>query len=263
MEIFQPFAQYRNAFTFDYAQSYPLPPKSTIIGMLQNATGKYYDEELYNLKVSVHGLFESKFWNYQSLIKGEVSLRRRHRRLELWNAGYPLYSENIKSQRSPTYQEELFNGHYYIFLKGDKNMLLEVEESLSKPSNILYLGRSEDIIFIKNMHKNFDLKEKKVKRNIWLTYPTYIKLEDNGKTFPLKNRKFPVYSIPLKVLFKNKDRVISNKAELSNSTDRVPEFESVIYTGTDQVIYLEDKVTVEEYHVGGLVFKISKNFGWL
>ncbi|MGB9831021.1 MAG: CRISPR-associated protein Cas5, partial [Fervidicoccus fontis] len=42
VEIFQPFAQYRNPFTFYYAQTYPLPPKSTILGMLQNAVEDWY-----------------------------------------------------------------------------------------------------------------------------------------------------------------------------------------------------------------------------
>jgi len=222
LEIFQPFAQYRNPFTFDYAQSYPLPPKSTIIGMLQNALGRYYDESLYNLKVSIHGLFETKFWNYQSLIIGKIFLKKYNSCLKLWNEGYPIYSENKKSQRRPTYQEELFNGHYYIILKGEEDTLLEIEESFSKPSKFLYLGRSEDLIFIRRVHRDFDLEEKKVKKNIWLTYPTYIRLKYDDKDFPLKNRKFPVYSIPVKVLFKNSGRIISNKAELSDLTDRVP-----------------------------------------
>lgn len=264
LEIFQPFAQYRNPLTFDYAQSYPLPPKSTIIGMLQNALGRYYDESLYDLKVSVHGLFETKLWNYQSLILGKISLRKYNGRLKLWNKGYPIYSESIKSQRRPTFQEELFNGHYYIFLKSEEDMLLEIEESLSKPSKLLYLGRSEDLIFIRGVHRGFDLEEKKVKKNIWLTYPTYIRLEYNDKSFPLKDRKFPVYSIPVKVLFKNDNQIISNKAELSDSTDRVPEFETVIYTGRDQVVYLKDEMAVEIYHISDdLVFKIPKEFGWL
>ncbi|MEM5832075.1 MAG: CRISPR-associated protein Cas5, partial [Candidatus Aenigmatarchaeota archaeon] len=59
IEIFQPFAQYRNPFTFYYAQTYPLPPKSTIIGMLQNAVGDWYGNKYrdswWKLKVSVHG----------------------------------------------------------------------------------------------------------------------------------------------------------------------------------------------------------------
>ncbi|MDI9623607.1 MAG: CRISPR-associated protein Cas5 [Candidatus Aenigmatarchaeota archaeon] len=264
LEIFQPFAQYRNPFTFDHAQSYPLPPKSTIIGMLQNALGRYYDKKLYNLKVSIHGLFETKFWNYQNLIMGEVSLKRYNGRLKLWNEGYPLYSENKKSQRRPRFQEELFNGHYYIFIKGEKDMLLEIEESLSKPSKLLYLGRSEDLIFIRKIHKDFDFEEKKVKRNIWFTQPTYIRLRYDGRNFPLKNMKFPVYSIPVKVLFKNDGQIISNKAELSDSTQRVPTFETVIYTGTDQVIYLKEELIIENYHItDDLVFKIPKEFGWL
>jgi len=63
VEIFQPFAQYRNPFTFYYAQTYPLPPKSTIIGMLQNACNDWYgnnqEKDWEGLKVSIHGGFES------------------------------------------------------------------------------------------------------------------------------------------------------------------------------------------------------------
>ncbi|MEM3374260.1 MAG: CRISPR-associated protein Cas5, partial [Candidatus Woesearchaeota archaeon] len=78
LEIFQPFAQYRNPFTFYYAQSFPLPPKSTVIGMLQNACDDWYGhknlEEWKNLKVSIHGGCESIFWNYQQLIKGNIEI---------------------------------------------------------------------------------------------------------------------------------------------------------------------------------------------
>ena len=45
VDLFLPFAQYRNPFTFFYAQTFPLPPKSTIVGMLQNLTGEYFDNK--------------------------------------------------------------------------------------------------------------------------------------------------------------------------------------------------------------------------
>lgn len=86
--------------------------------MLQNATGKYYDEDFWNLKVSVHGGFESVFWNYQNLIKGDISLAMYRGKIVLWNQGLPLYSGGLKSQRTPVYQQELFNGHLYIFHSG-------------------------------------------------------------------------------------------------------------------------------------------------
>ncbi len=272
LEIFQPFAQYRNPFTFYYAQSYPLPPKSTIIGMLQNITGEYYKKKFYEIKVSIHGCFESVFWNYQSLIKGSngIDLMKYNGKIKLWNQGFPLYGRGVTSQRSPVFQQELFNGRVYIFLKGREDLIEEMEKALLNPSKIPYLGRSEDIIFLRGVYseEDFSFSEKIAKKNIWLTQPAYIKLKaDNGShgEFPIKNEKFPVYSIPLKVIFKNGDKCIKNKAEITKSTKRIPEFETVMYTGLDQVIFLKDEVKVENYNIKdkNLNFKIPEEFGWL
>ncbi len=273
LEIFQPFAQYRNPFTFYYAQTYPLPPKSTIIGMLQNITERYYDEDFYNIKVSIHGGFESFFWNYQGLIKGAkdgINLMKYKGEIKLWNQGFPLYGRGITSQRSPVFQQELFNGHLYIFLRGKEELIEEIEKSLLNPCKIPYIGRSEDIIFLRSVYseKDFSFSEKIAKKNIWLTRPAYIKLKsknDSYQEFPIKNEKFPVYSIPLKVTFKNGEDSITNKAEITKSTKRVPEFETVMYTGLDQVIFLKDEVKVENYSIKdkNLTFKIPEEFGWL
>jgi len=273
IELFQPFAQYRNPFTFYYAQTYPLPPKSTVIGMLQNATGKYYDEDFWNLKVSIHGGFESLFWNYQNLIKGDISLAKYRGKIVLWNQGLPLYSGGLKSQRSPVYQQELFNGHLYIFIRGDAELIELIKSSLENPKKVLYLGRSEDVVFIKNVIDidayNAERSVKTVKKNIWLSYPMYIKLrdKDSGKQFPIKNEKFPVYSIPVRVEFWNNGNRIKNKAELSKETERRVDFETVIHTGLDYVIYLSKDVEIEIFRLNlnrkNLVFKIPMNFGWL
>jgi CRISPR-associated protein Cas5t len=273
LEIFQPFAQYRNPFTFYYAQTYPLPPKSTLIGMLQNITGRYYDEDFYDMEISIHGGFESFFWNYQSLIKGTkdgINLKKYKGEIKLWNQGFPLYGKGITSQRSPVFQQELFNGHLYIFLKGKEHLIEEIENSLLNPSKIPYIGRSEDIIFLRGIYseEEFSISENTTKKNIWLTLPAYIKLKnknDSHQEFPIKNEKFPVYSIPLKVTFKNGGNSITNKAEITKSTKRVPEFETVMYTGLDQVIFLKDEVKVENYNIKdrNLTFKIPSEFGWL
>lgn len=267
IEIFQPFAQYRNPFTFYYAQTFPLPPKSTIIGMLQNACNdwygnKYRAENWFNLKVSIHGGFESFFWNYQSLIKGEIEIKN----MKLYNQGLPLYGEGITSQRTPVYQQELFNGHLFIFIKGEENIIEKIKESLEIPQKVLYLGRSEDVIFINKVEEVVHTKTKVVRKNLWLLYPTYIKIKD----FPIKNEKYPVYSIPVKVIFENNGNPIKTKIEITKSTERKTEFESVIYTGYDYIVHLKDgeEIKVEEYnlkdHKGNdLLFKIPVNFGWL
>lgn len=265
IELFQPFAQYRNPFTFYYAQTYPLPPKSTIIGMLQNATGRFYDHAFWDIKVSVHGGFESVFWNYQQLIKGDVTLKKLNGKITLWNQKLPLYSNGIKSQRTPVYQQELFNGHLYIFLKGKRDLIDEIELALSNPQKILYLGRSEDIIFIKNIYNenNWEYKNKKVSKYFRLIYPTYIKQHNNGTNLPIKNEKFPVYSIATKVIFSNNGEPIKNKAQISQTTERKPDFETVIYTGIDYIVSLNSEIMLEYFALDRKIFKISKEFGWI
>ena len=270
LEIFQPFAQYRNPFTFYYAQTYPLPPKSTIIGMLQNATNKYYNPDFWNLKVSVQGGFESVFWNYQQLVKGELELRKKGNVVEIWNKpkdrSLPLYGQGLKSQRTPVYQQELFNGRLYIFLRGDGRLLSEIEKALKTPKKILHLGRSEDIIYIRDVRfvENTSIKPPKTaKRDIWMTYPTYIMKKSGGKEFPIKNKRYPVYSIPVEVRFKNGGKDITNKAEITKKTDRVPKFCTVIHSSYDSMIRIYEEVKVETIKINGKIFKIPKKWGWL
>ena len=277
LKIFQPFAQYRNPFTFYYAQTYPLPPKSTIIGMLQNACDDWYGneklEDWWNLKVSVHGGFESVFWNYQNLIKGELGLNadgvwinRNYRKLKdrndrnlkiyMW---LPLYGEGITSQRTPVYQQELFNGHLYIFIRGDEKIIDCIKNSLEFPKKVLSLGRSEDIIFIEKVEELKSNGEKDVEETIWLTFPTYIINE-----IKLKNKKYPVYSIPIKVVFKNEKGYIKHKSEIFKDTEQHVDFKVVLYTGSDYVLYLNDKLKVEEFKIDDKIkFKIVKDYGWL
>jgi CRISPR-associated protein Cas5t len=271
IEIFQPFAQYRNPFTFYYAQTYPLPPKSTIIGMLQNATDDWYGNKLgienwWNLKVSVHGGFESYFWNYQQLIKGEVKFERGR----LINQGLSLYGDRLKSQRSPIYQQELFNGHLYIFIKGEEFHIDRIKKAVEVPSKVLYLGRSEDVIFIRSIKEVEPTERTSIEGDIKLTYPTYLlqkyKDGDQEKIFPIKNKKYPVYSIPTRVIFKNNEQNVKHKAEITKFTERDVQFEPVIYTGYDySLILLENcSLDVEAYKISNnKKVKIISPFGWL
>ena len=278
IELFQPFARYRNPFTFYYTQTYPLPPKSTIIGMLQNAVGDWYgvryeiEKWWEELKISIHGGFESIFWNYQQLIKGELAFSEEG----MWinnpdtkkkNNWFPLYSEGLTAQRTPVHQQELFNGHLYIFIRGDKNLLEEIKKNLQDLKKILYLGRSEDIVFIRKV-EFIEPKEKDipVEGDIKLKFPTYISLysEEIEKEFPIKQQKFPVYSIPTRVLFKNEEVPIRHKSEITKNTEREVDFTPVIYTGFDYTILLKDKIEIERFEITDkLKFNIIKNFGWL
>ncbi len=78
-------------------------------------------------------------------------------------------------------------------------------------------------------------------------------------------KKYPVYSIPTKIIFKNNGNPLKNKSEISESTEREVEFETVIYTGYEYSILLEvgKTLNVEVYKVGDKEIKIIEDFGWL
>ncbi|WP_324735715.1 type I-B CRISPR-associated protein Cas5b [Thermococcus sp. SY098] len=268
IELFQPFAQYRNPFTFYYAQTYPLPPKSTIIGMLQNALDDWYGhnrgvDEWWNLKVSVHGGFESVFWNYQQLIKATkagISLVRFRGKPTLWNQNLPLYGFPVTSQRSPVLQQELFNGWLYILIRGDRGFLGEIKEALERPRKVLSLGRSEDVVFLRRVE--FIVGKEKKAREIAIKYPTYVGVS----TEMLRKKEYPTYSIPVKVVFKNDGKPVRHKAEINTNTFRDVEFKSVIYVGAWTFLKFKEKVRLEEYSIEGKRLKVVTDesaSGWL
>jgi len=235
--------------------------------MLQNACDDWYGnkygvERWWGLKVSVHGGFESTFWNYQSLIKGDVGISEEGK---LINQGLPLYGEGITSQRTPVFQQELFNGHLYIFIKGEEDLIAKIKEALEKPSRVLTLGRSEDVVFIKKvmLGEEINTEKKNVEGNIVLAFPTYL----INKGLPIRATRYPVYSIPVKVCFKNGDQPVKHKAEINKQTEREVEFETVVYTGYDYNLLLklnlEEKVSYEVFLIEDKKFKILDEWGWL
>lgn len=269
IELFQPFAQYRNPFTFYYGQTYPLPPKSTIVGMLQNALGDWYGQDhgleawWEDLKISIHGGFETVFWNYQQLIKATktgISLIRFKGGPTLWNQNLPLYHFSVTSQRSPVLQQELFNGWLYIFLKGNEGLLNEIKEALERPKKVLSLGRSEDVVFVKRTE--FIESVNKKAREVAIRYPTYVATSVEM----LKKKEYPTYSIPTKIIFRNDGKPVRHKAEISRETLRDVEFKSVIYVGAWTFLKFNKEVDLEEYILRGKKFKVvsDKNAsGWL
>ena len=66
LKLYQETACYKKPFAFKVAETYPLPPYSTVIGMLHKAlqakNGEYFD-----MNVSIQGEYDSIFSNYQSL----------------------------------------------------------------------------------------------------------------------------------------------------------------------------------------------------
>lgn len=241
VNLFLPFAQFRNPYTFFYAQTFPLPPKSQVVGMLQNLTGDYYHEEYWNLKIAIFGLHESFFWNYQQLIKGmpkpkekvmqreatgkrggTKKVKEMHYDYSTLIAGkdkLPLYGAPKRSQRTPTYQQEIYNLRVTLFIQHeDETFIRKLESAFWPTRKVMHLGRSEDIYFVRQKPSLITFERKELK-DFTPTFGTYLKKEDGRH---LENEThFPVYSIPLKSTFQLGGVPIKNHAELLNNKDKV------------------------------------------
>jgi len=150
IELYQPCAQYRNPFTFYYAQSYPLPPRSTVIGMIKNLLGKFDLNE--NLEFVICGKYGSVFNHYSSFIKGrEILFEPSGLMILQERRGKKIKEPLFISQRTPLYQQELQDVHLEIFVKSSEELINEILAKLQNLNKLLTLGRGSDIVFIRRM----------------------------------------------------------------------------------------------------------------
>lgn len=264
LSLFQPFAQFRNPFTFFYAQTFPLPPKSTILGLLENATGRYYSGYFNDLNISIWGYHSAIYWNYLHFIKGNPYLDNQG----VIRAGdnKPVYGSN-RSRRTPTHQQEIAGANFYIFLKGDNNKINEVYSMLNPVGKVLNLGRGEDTVFIREI-KLLEMKEfyEKDLEDYYFAIGAYVKKDDkDDKTNEtiLKEStviRLPVYSISLWQKFvyggnedesiKNREELLKNKSRLKRKVDFQP------------VYYVERKRVRLNTKINTLILKYNdRNFG--
>ena len=65
LRLFQETACYKKPFAFKVGETYPLPPYSTIVGMLHKVLKE--KKEFIPMRVSVQGNYENKFVDFQSI----------------------------------------------------------------------------------------------------------------------------------------------------------------------------------------------------
>jgi CRISPR-associated protein Cas5t len=125
---------------------------------------------------------------------------------------------------------------------------------------VLSLGRSEDVVFIREIKEIEPQMTIDVKGDIKLKYPTYI-LEEK---LPISKMKYPVYFIPLAVHFKNQGQYVKHKSEITRKSERNVDFKKVFYTGYDYNLILQEgeKITCEFYELNGKKIIIIEG-GWL
>lgn len=170
LKLFQETACYKKPFAFKVAETYPLPPYSTVIGMfhkiLQAKSGEYHP-----MNISVQGEFESIFSNYQTL---------------------RMYKGKGEVTSMPRNVHQLLNVNLIIHVQAEDEVIDKIYNNIINGGETFTLGRNEDLVRvdeIKMVEQINPIDERvKIKHNAYI--PIYLK-QESGINYRL-NTKYTI-----------------------------------------------------------------------
>ncbi|WP_069650797.1 type I-B CRISPR-associated protein Cas5b [Caloranaerobacter ferrireducens] len=154
LKLFQETACYKKPFAFKTWETHPLPPYSTVIGMLHSILNA---EEYISMSISVQGNYESKFTNFQSI----------------------YFYKPKEITKMPLNIHLLYNVNLIIHVRAENEILEEIVFGIKNLNEHLSLGRKEDLVRIDEVKfvevKEIDIDELDDGRKI--ECPIYIPIE--------------------------------------------------------------------------------------
>lgn len=168
LSLYQNMVNYKKPTSFQLKETYPLPPYSTIIGMVHNLCNyKDYKE----MEVSVQGKYHSKvndlYTRYE--FKNGMKFDKTRHQLQVGEFGV---SRGISTVELLVDIELLIH-----IIPKDQSLIEEIEMAFKYPREYPSLGRREDIVTIKEV-KTVEVFEKELEEDIDLKeeYVGYIPL---------------------------------------------------------------------------------------
>lgn len=150
MKLFQETACYKKPFAFKVAETYPLPPYSTVIGMFHKIIGAK-PGEYYPMNISIQGDYESIFSNYQNL---------------------RMFKGKGKVTQMPRNVHQLLNVNLIIHMQAEDETVEKIYNNVISGKESFTLGRNEDLVRVDEI-KIFD-KPKEVRDKFINNHNAYI-----------------------------------------------------------------------------------------
>ncbi|MCI8411446.1 MAG: type I-B CRISPR-associated protein Cas5 [Clostridia bacterium] len=189
----QTLASYRKPSSMQIKESYPLPPYSTVIGMIHTACGF---QEYVDMDISIQGSYYSKvnelYTRYE--FKPGFYDKTRH--------SIEVKSKNEKSTGltvGPANVELLTNVKLTIHIAPKEEKLETILEGLRNPKEYLSLGRREDLLVIDKVEV-VELQEKELEKDYKLKQDAYVPLKsieeedtDDIATVYKLNKKYKIH----------------------------------------------------------------------
>lgn len=172
LKISQNLVSYKKAESVQIRETYPLPPYSTVIGMVHNACEF---TEYVPMKVSVQGKYHS-IVNEVFHVYSFAPERLDKDRLK----NYAAIVEHLNEKqtgiyKSPLHQNLLTDVELLIYIVPENQELVEeICEKLTYPHEYLSLGRREDLIVFGELPEIIEIEEVEETKEIDVKIPFYI-----------------------------------------------------------------------------------------
>jgi len=136
IKAYQLFANYRKPMSYNFVDTYPLPPLSTVKGWFHSIVDA---KEYIPISMCIQGKLSSVVYDIQTLIKFDRIQRHKER-------GYPLIEGLGKSlSQSPTYVANVFDVELNFYLYAEPTWLEKFKANLFI-KEYPHLGRYEDLL---------------------------------------------------------------------------------------------------------------------
>jgi len=143
------FCCFRQPTSTSVILSYPIPPFTTIRGLLECAMGlprdSFYLQDKIKIGIGPLGHPE-KITELSRILKLVVRQKER------------TYMDKFPS--APMFKTFLVNPQYRIYVAGEGELIEEIEKKLKDPERVCYLGQSDDMVDVHNVFQTEIQKEK-------------------------------------------------------------------------------------------------------
>ena len=168
----QTLASYRKPSSMQIKETYPLPPYSTVIGMVHAACGY---QEYIDMEISIQGSYYSKVNELYTRYEFNPGFY-----VKDWRHPIKIDSKEEKSTGitvGPANIELLTDVNLVIHIvPKNEEKLDEIYEGLKNPKEYLSLGRREDLLIIEKV-KKVEIEEKVLEKDYKLNQDAYVPLD--------------------------------------------------------------------------------------
>lgn len=188
VKIYQPDAHYRVPFSYQRRFTYPIPPYSTVKGLICNLMG-IRDDADERLKKIKEGLSLAIYGRYESLVKEYIWFRnlKEKSHINKFHTVTNRIIDNVPQHpggQMPVTVDVLHNVSLMIYIcHPDPNFLKNISDAFENPSerlSTIHLGRSEDWLVFEEIRWPVELRQESVMNIKHFTWMPEKEFADKG-----------------------------------------------------------------------------------